>query len=54
MKNIALSDALIKLHDVARTVEQEIGVGQLSEDIRMAADRLNELVKRKENGQSYF
>lgn len=41
-----LSDDVIKLHDIARKVEQEIGVGQLSEDIRKAADRLNELLKK--------
>jgi hypothetical protein len=38
-------DEIIKLHDIARKIEQEIGVGQLSEDIRKAADRLNMLVK---------
>ena len=38
-------DEIIKLHDIARKIEQEIGVGQLSEDIRKAADRLNVLVK---------
>jgi hypothetical protein len=38
-------DEIIKLHDIARKIEQEIGVGKLSEDIRQAADRLNVLVK---------
>ena len=38
-------DEIIKLHDIALKIEQEIGIGQLSEDIRKAADRLNELVK---------
>jgi hypothetical protein len=37
-------DEIIKLHDIARKVEQQIGVGQLSEDIRQAADRLSEIV----------
>ena len=41
-----LTEEVIKLHDIARKIEQEIGVGQLSEDIRKAADRLNELLKR--------
>ncbi len=41
-----LLDDVIKLHDIARKIEQEIGVGQLSDDIRKAADRLNELLKR--------
>ena len=38
-------DEIIKLHDIARKIEQEIGKGQLSEDIRKAADRLNTLLK---------
>jgi hypothetical protein len=41
-----LDQAVIKLHDLARVVEREIGVGTLSEDIRKSADRLNELLKR--------
>jgi hypothetical protein len=40
-----LKDEIIKLHDIARKIEQEIGKGQLSEDIRKAADRLNTLLK---------
>lgn len=40
-----LKDEIIKLHDIARRIEQEIGKGQLSEDIRKAADRLNTLLK---------
>ena len=39
-----LSDAVIQLHDIARKVEQEIGTGKLSEDIRECADRLNVLI----------
>ena len=37
-------DEIIKLHDIARKIEQEIGQGQLSEDIRKAADRLHEVL----------
>jgi len=37
------ADEIIKLHDIARKIEQQIGVGQLSEDIRKAADRLHEV-----------
>ena len=37
-------EEIIKLHDIARKVEQEIGQGQLSEDIRKAADRLHEVL----------
>ena len=40
-----LKDKIIQLHDIARAVEQEIGKGQLSEDIRKAADRLSALLK---------
>jgi hypothetical protein len=40
-----LKDEIIKLHDIARKIEQEIGKGQLSEDIRKAADRLNTSLK---------
>jgi len=40
-----LKDEIIKLHDIARKIEQEIGKGQLSEDIRKSADKLNELLK---------
>lgn len=41
----ALAQAVIQLHDIARAVEQTIGTGQLSEDIRQCADRLSTLVK---------
>jgi hypothetical protein len=44
-KMLDLTDAVIKLHDVARLVEHQIGTGQLSEDIRKCADRLNTLIK---------
>ena len=37
-------DEIIQLHNIARKIEQEIGVGQLSEDIRKAADRLHEVI----------
>ena len=39
-----LKEEIIKLHDIARKIEQEIGVGQLSEDIRKAADRLRKVL----------
>ena len=42
-KQDTLEDVIIKLHDLARIVEREIGVGQLSEDIRKSADRLHEV-----------
>jgi hypothetical protein len=43
MRNIQLVDAVIALHDIARTVAEEIGIGQLHDDIRNCADRLHEL-----------
>ena len=43
MRNLVLVDAVITLHDIARTVAEEIGVGQLHDDIRDCADRLHEL-----------
>lgn len=41
MRNLNLVDAVIQLHDVARLVESEIGIGNLSQDIRNIADRLH-------------
>ena len=43
MRNLALIDAVVALHEIARTVETEVGQGQLSEDIRNCADRLHHL-----------
>jgi hypothetical protein len=39
---------VIRLHDIAREVEQKIGVGELSQDIRRCADRLSNLNKGTE------
>jgi hypothetical protein len=36
---------VIRLHDIAREVEQKIGVGELSKDIRACADRLSDCNK---------
>lgn len=42
-----LSQVVINLHNSARTLEQAFGQpGQLSDDIRSCADRLNALLKR--------
>jgi hypothetical protein len=42
-----LDEEVIKLHSIARTLEQAFGQrGQLSDDIRNCADRLSELLKR--------
>lgn len=40
-----LDAAIILLHDIARSVEKQVGQGQLSEDIRSCADRLHTLMK---------
>jgi hypothetical protein len=42
MRNLELVDAVIALHEIARTVASEIGIGQLHDDIRNCADRLHE------------
>jgi hypothetical protein len=42
MRNLVLIDAVIALHEIARTVAEEIGVGQLHDDIRNCAERLHE------------
>lgn len=41
------TQAVMSLHDIARYVEQHYGVGQLSQDIRGVADRLNQITKPK-------
>jgi hypothetical protein len=41
MRNLKLIDAVVALHEIARTVAEEIGEGQLHDDIRSCADRLH-------------
>jgi hypothetical protein len=36
---------IIRLHDIAREVEQRIGFGELSKEIRDCADRLSDVNK---------
>ena len=38
---------VIRLHDIAREVEQKGGFGDLSKDIRCCADRLSDLNKEE-------
>jgi hypothetical protein len=45
--NINLSDIVIQLHDIARMIEQEIGQGNLSDDVRNCANRVNALIKQQ-------
>lgn len=52
MRNLDLVDAVIKLHDIARLVEAEVGHGNLSDDIRDVADRLHAL-SVEQNRASY-
>jgi hypothetical protein len=40
-----LEDLVIHFHDLSRMIEREIGVGQLSQDIRNCANRLSDLLK---------
>ena len=42
-RNLKLIDAVIALHDIARTVGEEVGIGQLHDDICACADRLHQL-----------
>ena len=39
---------VIQLHDIARKVEQQVGGGELSKNIRQCADRLSDLNKAAE------
>jgi len=41
-----LERAVIQLHDIARTIEnnRNLGPGQLSQDVRAVADRLQEIL----------
>jgi hypothetical protein len=43
--NFDIEYMVIRLHDIAREVEQQIGQGQLAADIRRCADRLNDIAK---------
>lgn len=40
-----LQQSVIDMHDIARLIEQQIGQGQLSADLRNCADRLAMLLK---------
>ncbi len=39
-----LDQAVIELHNIARQVESQVGIGQLSIDIRKCGDRLTVLL----------
>jgi len=40
----SLEEIVIKLHNLAAIIEKEIGVGNLSQDVRKTADRLSEVI----------
>lgn len=40
-----LNQSVIELHNIARRIEQTLGSGQLSEDVRKCADRLHYLLQ---------
>jgi hypothetical protein len=39
-----LEDKIIQLHEISRAVEKNLGISDLSKDIRAAADRLHEVL----------
>jgi hypothetical protein len=41
MRNLKLVDAVIQLHDIACTIEAEIGTESIANEIRQIADRLH-------------
>ena len=43
--NFDIEYLVIRLHDIAREIEQHIGSGELSKDVRSCADRLSDLNK---------
>jgi hypothetical protein len=45
-KSERLNGIIIKLHDIARDIEQLIGIGSLSITIRKAADTLSLMLKK--------
>lgn len=47
-----LDERVIELHDIARQIEQEIGTGTLSENIRKSADKLSKLLKKEDRRET--
>ena len=44
--NSELVDCIVKLHEIAGTIERTMGVGALSERVRYSADILAQLMKK--------
>lgn len=47
MNNIELAGAVTTLHNIARLVESQLGVGDISKAIRKSADDINDIVKQE-------
>ena len=45
MKMNKLDQAVIDLHNIASTIEKELGIGKLSVECRRLADRLSDIIK---------
>jgi hypothetical protein len=48
--DIRLLNAATNLHEIARVVEQDLGIGDVSISIRAAADQLFQVIKGEQNG----
>ena len=44
MLNSELENVIIQLHEIARTVEKNLGISDLSKNIRSTADKLHEIL----------
>ena len=51
MQDNQLSDAVIKLHEIARMIESQVGRGLLSDDVRNCADRLHMITRPIKSAQ---
>ena len=45
IKMTNLNQVVIDLHNIASTIEKEIGIGKLSVECRRLADRLSDIIK---------
>lgn len=48
--DIRLLEACTRLHEVARVIENDLGVGEISKQVRNSADQLHQLIKGTKNG----
>ena len=47
MNNIELAGAVTTIHNIARIVESQLGVSDLSKSIRKSADDISDIVKQE-------